>query len=76
MRARFEKLDKRYQAKKARFDIVNTRHGGLKAACTDRHDRWIGFREKASKKTASPKKRKAAKKKEAPKKRKASRKRR
>jgi chromosome segregation ATPase len=52
MRARFEKLDKRYQAKKARFDIVNTRHGGLKAACTDRHDRWIGFREKASKKTA------------------------
>ena len=52
MRAQFEKLDKRYQAKKARFDIVNTRHGGLKAACTDRHDRWIGFREKASRKTA------------------------
>ena len=52
MRARFDKLDKRYQAKKARFDVVNTRHRGLKAACTERYDRWVGFRKKASEKTA------------------------
>jgi len=52
MRAQFEKLDKRYQTKKQKFDLVMSRYAGLKKACKDRYDRWKAFRTQASKKTA------------------------